>query len=323
MKNIKYLTIISIISIKICSASAFKEQLDDIRREVGHIILQLKQVEKKIDIDKMLATEQSESTITSKTITPQKEEAPIVIATPADNEDKSSLTDILELTEEQQEPTTGTEGQDMPDISDKDIEAPVATGPALEQSTTDQDIEPRDVANDTPDTTTITEEQEDVAPVFTPTETNQDQQSEAQSDVEETETDLSQEKIQMTVNEEVTDLPSGAPTMQQILEVGTIQDDQEQELKILLQEKEKAFQEKFPSIEFLSLVGDLNLLHAYAEATKKYIKLFNEVVKKGDKESAIRLQARIEETKQKYSKTIQKINEEYKTTEWYGFYVKK
>lgn len=47
MKNIKYLTIISIISIKICSASAFKEQLDDIRREVGHIILQLKQVEKR------------------------------------------------------------------------------------------------------------------------------------------------------------------------------------------------------------------------------------------------------------------------------------
>jgi hypothetical protein len=127
-------------------------------------------------------------------------------------------------------------------------------------------------------------------------------------------------QITPAIDEDIDDLPGSAPEIAQILNRGKIEGASESELKNLLEKKEKDFDEKFPGPGFLALIGDLNILHAYAKATRDYVNLAKQALEKQDKESVTRLQEKINEIKQKYVNKINEINDRYRSTEWYAFY---
>lgn len=246
------------------------------------------------------------------------------------DEFKDALPKILPLVEQMTTPSASTEPMPAaPTASEQPLtptETPAPTPDQLietpltppEAAPTPQEEapiqEPSEPAEQTPSEPDL-ETEESVPPTVPPSEEPVETQTLPEMNTREEET--------RTIDENITDLPGGAPTIAQIIKRGTIEDAAEIDLKKLLQQKDKDFEEKFPGPEFLELLNDLNILYAYAKATRDYVNLAKQAEAKNDADTVDRLQDKIEKIKQQYINKIEQIDDRYRTTEWYGFYTKK
>lgn len=223
------------------------------------------------------------------------------------------------------EPKIPTEPIPEPVLTEEKPSTELPSSPAEQPPAPISDAEPTPEVIPTPTEEHVqVESTSESAPIEQPTtEHATPQQPESSTVSPDMSPESSPTQITPAIDEDIDNLPGSAPEVAQMLKRGKIENSTvETELKKLLEQKDKDFDEKFPGPEFLALIGDLNIVHAYAKAIHDYIALAKQALEKQDKESVTRLQEKINEIKQKYVDKINEINDRYRTTEWYAFYTK-